>query len=62
MNSKIKVGTKIRIIELFESDEYKNAEGVVTKHPYPGVYYGTWGDKPVFSNVDKIEVVEECGK
>ena len=59
---KLKVGTKIKIVSLYESSEYRNSEGTITRHPYPGVLYGTWGKNPVFPMYDKIEVVEECGE
>ena len=58
---KLEVGTKIRIISLYESKDYKGAEGIITKNPYPNVFYGTWGKEPIFTHLDKFEVIEECG-
>ena len=58
MKAKFKVGDIIKVVDSIDSSLI-GIEGKITKHPYPGMYFGTWGDKPLFSACDYFEKVSK---
>ena len=55
---KIKVGDKIRIIQLAgEGDRYRSVEGVVTSVDSIGQLHGTWGGLAVIPEEDEFEIL-----
>ena len=55
---KIKVGDKIKIIQLCgEGDRYHSVEGVVTSVDSIGQLHGTWGGLAVIPEEDEFEIL-----
>lgn len=54
----IKVGTKIRIIEMYGEPQYNGREGVIEFIDSLGQLHGTWGGLAVVYQKDKIEVID----
>ena len=55
---KIKVGDKIKIIQLAgEGDRYRSVEGVVTNVDSIGQLHGTWGGLAVIPEEDEFEIL-----
>lgn len=54
----IKVGDKIRIIEMAGESQYTNRVGVVTHVDCLGQIHGTWGGCAIIPRVDEFEILE----
>ena len=62
MNSRIKPGDKIRIINMddeLSGSKYNGREGVVTNLDSLGQLHGTWGGLAVIPGVDQFVVISE---
>lgn len=55
----MKVGDKIRIIDMDGEPQYAGREGIIELIDDAGQLHGTWGGLAVIPGVDKIEKVEE---
>ena len=55
----MKVGTKIRIINMDGEPQYTGREGVITHIDDLGQLHGTWGGCAIIPGVDSFEVVED---
>lgn len=55
----VKIGDKIRIIEMKGEPEYSEKEGTITYIDDAGQIHGTWGGCAVIPEVDEIVVLEE---
>lgn len=53
----VKVGDKIRIINIKDEPQYKNATGVVTSIDDIGQIHGTWGGCALIPEEDLFEKV-----
>ena len=53
----IKIGDKIKIIEMKGEPEYTNKEGVVLFIDDMGQLHGTWGSCAIIIGVDIIEII-----
>lgn len=59
MKAKFKIGDTVRITQMCGIGKYPDGlVGKITKHPFPGMFFGTWGDMPLFEAFDKFEKVE----
>lgn len=54
----IKIGDKIRIIEMAGEPQYTDKVGVVTHIDSIGQIHGTWGGCAIIPQVDEFEVLE----
>ena len=54
----IKIGTKIKIIEMLGEPAYTGRIGTVTHIDDAKQLHGTWGDLAIIHNVDKIEIID----
>ena len=52
------VGTKIRIIFMYDEPHYAGREGTITKIDGIGQLHGTWGGLAVDPRIDSIEVIQ----
>lgn len=59
MTNKMKVGTKIRIINMDGEPQYIGRVGVITNIDDLGQLHGSWGGCAVIPGVDSFEVVED---
>ena len=55
----IKVGDKIKIIEMKQEPSYANKIGVVTKIDDIVQLHGTWGGLAIIPNIDAYELIED---
>ena len=55
----VKVGTKIKIIEMVGEPEYSGKIGIVKHIDDIGQLHGTWGGLAVDPNIDKFIEIEE---
>ena len=58
METKFKVGDKVRIIFIYGEPQYIGREGVVEYIDGIGQLHGTWGGLALIPEVDDIEVIE----
>lgn len=58
MVDKVKIGDKIRIIEMSGEPQYTEREGTVEYIDDAGQIHGTWGGCALIPDEDKWEVVE----
>ena len=54
----IKVGDKIRIINMVDEPQYARKEGYVVTIDDIGQIHGTWGSCALIPDVDTFEVIE----
>lgn len=54
----LKVGQKIKILDMYNNDSYNNRVGTITRVGELGELYGTWGKLPILPNVDLYVIVE----
>ena len=54
----IKVGDKIRIIEMKDEPQYEGKTGIVELIDGIGQIHGTWGGCALIPEVDKFEIVK----
>lgn len=54
----VKVGDKIRIIQMKDEPGYDGAVGTVQLIDDAGQLHGTWGGLAVIPDLDKFEVIE----
>ena len=58
--TKFKIGDTVRITQMCGVGKFNEGlEGKITKHPFPGMYFGTWGDLPMFEEYDKVEKIKK---
>ena len=55
---KIKIGDRIKIINMVNEPQYTNREGVVTHIDDAGQIHGTWGGCAIVSEVDEFIILE----
>ena len=53
----MKIGTKIKIIEMSGEPQYTGKEGVITRIDDAGQIRGTWGGCAIILDIDKFEVI-----
>ena len=56
----VKIGDKIRIIEMKDEPHYSRREGVVKHIDDAGQIHGTWGGCALIPGLDKYIVIKEC--
>ena len=54
----LKVGQKIKILDMYSDTSYNNRVGTITGVGELGELYGTWGKQPLLPNVDLYILVE----
>ena len=54
----LKVGQKIKILDMYSNTSYNNRVGIITRFGELGELYGTWGREPSLPNVDLYIIVE----
>ena len=54
----LKVGQKIKILDMYSNTSYNNRVGTITRFGELGELYGTWGREPLLPNVDLFILVE----
>ena len=54
----LKVGQKIKILDMYNDTRYNNRAGTITGVGELGELYGTWGKQPLLPNVDLFVLVE----
>lgn len=54
----VKVGDKIRIVNMEGEPKYSDTEGIVTIIDDTGQIHGTWGGCALIPNIDEFEVIE----
>ena len=54
----LKVGQKIKILDMYNDTSYNNRVGTITGFGELGELYGTWGKLPLLPNVDLYILVE----
>ena len=55
---KVKVGDKIRIIDMKGEPHYNGKEGVVDHIDDAGQIHGTWGGCALIPGIDKFEIIK----
>lgn len=55
----IKIGDKIKIIEMKNEPQYSNKIGIVEKIDSLGQLHGSWGGLAVIPETDEFVVIEE---
>lgn len=55
---KVKIGTLIRVIEMYGEPQYTGREGTVTHIDDAGQLHGTWGGCAIIPGADSYEVLE----
>lgn len=58
---KVKVGDRIRIIEMKNEPQYNGKDGIVEHIDDIGQIHGSWGGCALIPGVDKFEEVKICG-
>lgn len=56
----VKIGDKIRIIEMKDEPHYTEREGVVKYIDDAGQIHGTWGGCALIPGLDKYTVIQEA--
>lgn len=56
---KIKIGDKIKIINMVGEPQYTNKEGIITHIDDAGQIHGTWGGCAIMLNIDKFKIINE---
>ena len=56
---KVKIGDKIRIIEMDGEPQYTGKEGIVEKIDDMGQLHGSWGGCALIPDIDLFEIIEE---
>ena len=56
--NKVKVGDKIKIINMKDEHQYTDREGVVTYIDDAGRIHGTWGGCAIVPEVDKFIILD----
>lgn len=54
----VKVGDKVRIVNMEGEPKYSDTEGIVTNIDDTGQIHGTWGGCALIPNIDEFEVIE----
>ena len=54
----LKIGQKIKILDMYNNDSYNNRVGTITGVGELGELYGTWGREPLLPNVDLYILIE----
>ena len=54
----LKIGQKIKILDMYSDTSYNNRVGTITGVGELGELYGTWGKEPLLPNVDLYIIVE----
>ena len=54
----LKVGQKIKILDMYNDTSYNNRVGIITRFGELGELYGTWGREPLLPNVGLYIIVE----
>ena len=54
----LKVGQKIKILDMYNDESYNNRVGIITGVGKLGELYGTWGKEPLLPNVDLYILIE----
>ena len=54
---KVKVGDRIKIIEMKDEPQYTNREGVVTHIDDAGQIHGSWGGCAIIPEVDDCMII-----
>ena len=57
---KVKIGDKIRIIEMKDEPQYSGREGVVKYIDHAEQIHGTWGGCALIPGLDKYVVIKEA--
>ena len=57
---KVKIGDKIRIIEMKDEPQYSGREGVVKYIDDAGQIHGTWGGCALIPGLDEFVIVKEA--
>ena len=55
----IKIGDKIKIINMYEEPSYANKVGIITFIDDIGQLFGTWGSLAIIPEIDKFEILNE---
>lgn len=55
----MRIGTKIRIIEMKGESQYNGAEGVITHIDDIGQLHGTWGGCAIIPELDVFTIIEK---
>ena len=58
--SNVKIGDKIRIIEMKDEPQYTGREGFVTHIDDAEQIHGTWGGCALIPGIDKYVVIKEA--
>ena len=58
--SNVKIGDKIKIIEMKDEPQYTGREGFVTRIDDAEQIHGTWGGCALIPGIDKYIVIKEC--
>lgn len=56
----VKVGDKIKIIEMNGEPQYSNKEGIVKRIDDLGQLHGTWGGCAIIPGEDIFEIIEKA--
>ena len=56
----VKIGDKIRIVEMKDEPQYSGREGVVKHIDDAGQIHGTWGGCALIPGLDKYIVIKEA--
>jgi hypothetical protein len=56
--NKVKIGDKIKIINMKEEPQYTDREGVVTHIDDAGQIHGTWGGCAIIPEIDEFLIIE----
>ncbi len=59
INKELKVGNKIKIIEMYNEPQYTNKIGVVTFIDDAKQVHGTWGGCAIIPEKDLYEIIED---
>ena len=60
--NKVKVGDKIKIINMKDEPQYTDREGIVTRIDDAGQIHGTWGGCAVIPDVDTYIILHHIEK
>ena len=54
----LKIGQKIKILDMYNDTSYNNRVGTITRFGELGELYGTWGRKSILHNVELYILIE----